>query len=86
MHRLALLMLPLILAACSEVVAEREGTFRFEGEDYRAVTRTLEVNGRTFDRRVVYYDFNAISCSATDDVDCEAAMRAGPLNRNTWDR
>ncbi len=74
MVRTSLLILPVILSACSQTIGTRETTFNFQGETLRAEVRTYDQNGRVFDRRVVYDGVRAVSCSATDDLDCAAAI------------
>ncbi|MEO9574145.1 MAG: hypothetical protein ABJ263_18075 [Tateyamaria sp.] len=74
MVRKSLLVLPLVLSACSETIATQETTFNFQGESLRAEVRTYDQNGRVFERRVIYDGIRAVSCSATDDLDCESAI------------
>ncbi|WP_299622554.1 hypothetical protein [uncultured Tateyamaria sp.] len=64
------------LAACEEVVSEREGTFNYQGDIYRSVTREIARGDTTFERRTVYARPRPVSCSATDDLDCVAAIRS----------
>lgn len=60
------------LTACAQVVGEQEGTFEFEGQSYRAVTRQLETETGSYARRYIYVGAQRISCSATDDADCRS--------------
>ncbi|WP_299614722.1 hypothetical protein [uncultured Tateyamaria sp.] len=76
------LVFPLTLIACTEVVSEREGTFNYRGETLRAVTREYSTNGNTFTKRVIYDGNRPVSCSATDDADCRAALSYEKLDRN----
>lgn len=76
------LTLPVTLLACTEVVSEREGTFNYRGETLRAVTREYSANGNAFTKRVIYDGNRPVSCSATDDADCRAALSYEQLDRN----
>ncbi|APX10789.1 hypothetical protein [Tateyamaria omphalii] len=77
-----ILALSLALAACTEVVSEQDTTFTYRGDVYRAVIRDYDANGRTFTKRVVYDGNRAVSCSATDDLDCAAAISYERLDSN----
>jgi len=74
MIKRTLLILPFVLSACSETIDTRQTTFNFRGETLRAEVRTYDQNGRVFERRVIYDGIRAVSCSATDDLDCESAI------------
>ncbi|WP_299769928.1 hypothetical protein [uncultured Tateyamaria sp.] len=69
-------------AACTEITAEREGTFEYRGDTLRAVTRDYSANGRTFTKRVIYDGPRRVSCSATDDLDCRAAISYERMDSN----
>ncbi|WP_299550542.1 hypothetical protein [uncultured Tateyamaria sp.] len=72
----------LTAAACTEITAEREGTFEYRGDTLRAVTRDYSANGRTFTKRVIYDGNRSVSCSATDDLDCRGAISYERLDSN----
>ncbi len=71
----AIFLVALSLAACSQTVSETEGTFVYEGRTYAAVTREFaRSDGSTFERRSIRYGGRFVTCSATDDLDCRAAI------------
>ncbi|WP_299375737.1 hypothetical protein [uncultured Tateyamaria sp.] len=76
MKRTLIVLMALALAGCEDVVSEQEGSFLYDGETYRAVTRQYVRNGSTFERRVIYSRPQPVTCSATDDLDCIGAMRS----------
>ena len=63
------------VTACTETVSETRDTFTYRGKEYTALTRTYSTDGRSYERRVIIDGTNRISCSATDDRDCIAAIR-----------
>ncbi|WP_299732390.1 hypothetical protein [uncultured Tateyamaria sp.] len=69
------LIAALCLAGCAEVVEERESTFTYQGETYRAVIRTFETENGGFTKRYIYSRPHPVSCSVTDDLDCRSAIR-----------
>ena len=71
---LFLMMMPFSLSA--KTISETEGTFVFEGQTYRSVTRVFERrNGSTYTRRSIRVGSRNVTCSATDDRDCTLAIR-----------
>ncbi|MEM6374165.1 MAG: hypothetical protein AAF727_15510 [Pseudomonadota bacterium] len=84
MLRISVLVLPLALAACSDTLSTRDTTFMYQGEVLRAEIRTYDQNGRVFDRRVIEDGIRSVSCSATDDRDCDAALRERRSNRDRF--
>jgi len=62
------------IAACSEVVNEVEGTFVYKGQTLRSVEREFATENGTFKKRYIYSKPRTVSCSATDDADCVAAI------------
>lgn len=71
----AFFLVALSVAACTETVSETESTFVFEGRTYAAVTREFaRSDGSTFERRSIRYGGRFVTCSATDDLDCRAAI------------
>ncbi|MEL6450126.1 MAG: hypothetical protein AAFQ19_02620 [Pseudomonadota bacterium] len=70
------------LAACAEVVSEREGVFVYRGDTLRAVTRTFSTGDGSFTKRYIYSRPRTVSCSATDDLDCVAAIRESRIDSN----
>lgn len=83
--RIALLsIVALSLAACVDTVNEQEGTFVYNGQSYRAVTREYaRSDGSTYSRRSIAYGVRFVTCSATDDLDCNAAIQNA---RSDFDR
>lgn len=76
----ALLMLG--AAACTEVVSRENTTFSYRGDLYRAEIREYATGSTTFTKRVIYDGNTPISCSATDDLDCAAAISYERLDSN----
>lgn len=73
MFRVSVVFVALLgLTACAQVVGEQEGTFVFEGETYRSVTRQFQTENGSYARRYIYVGAQRISCSATDDADCRS--------------
>ncbi|WP_108835296.1 hypothetical protein [Tateyamaria sp. Alg231-49] len=63
------------LSACAQTVGEIEGTFVYNGQSYRSVERQFVSNDRSYSRRYISVGARSVSCSATDDLDCNAAIR-----------
>ena len=82
MRLLLVFTLPLSLMACVEVVSEQEGTFEYRGKTLRAVKREFSNGDRTFTKRIIYDQNRPVSCSATDDLDCRAALSYERLDSN----
>ncbi|MEL7133084.1 MAG: hypothetical protein AAGK77_11790 [Pseudomonadota bacterium] len=81
--RLALSFIVLAsLMACTEVVSTQDSTFTYRGDTYRAEIREYSTGGSTFTKRVVYDGTTPVSCSATDDADCAAAISYERLDSN----
>ncbi|MEO0380245.1 MAG: hypothetical protein AAF252_08225 [Pseudomonadota bacterium] len=72
---IAVFVVLLGLTACAQVVSEQEGTFEFEGQSYRAVTRQFETENGSYARRYIFVGAQRISCSATDDADCRSNIQ-----------
>ncbi|MEQ3708319.1 MAG: hypothetical protein ABNH38_16485 [Tateyamaria sp.] len=70
-----LLIVVLGLSACAETVGEIEGTFVYNGQIYRSVERQFVSGNRNYSRRYISVGTRSVSCSATDDLDCNAAIR-----------
>ena len=69
------ILISLSLAACAETASEQQGIFVYSGRTYSAVTREFVRNdGSTYSRRSINYGGHFVSCSATDDLDCRAAI------------
>jgi hypothetical protein len=62
------------ITACSELVNEGEGTFVYKGQTLRSVEREFATENGTFKKRYIYSKPHTVSCSATDDADCVAAI------------
>ncbi|WP_223422375.1 hypothetical protein [Tateyamaria pelophila] len=75
--RIAVLFLVVLsLAACAETANQTEGTFVYNGRALPTVTREFVRNdGTTFERRSIQLGGRSVTCSATDDQDCVAAIR-----------
>lgn len=71
-----------LLLACTEVVSRQDTTFTYRGDVYRAEIREYSTGNSTFTKRVVYDGAKPISCSATDDLDCAAAISYERLDSN----
>lgn len=63
------------LSACAQTVGEIEGTFVYQGDTYRSVERQFQTDTRSYSRRYITIGARTVSCSATDDLDCNAAIR-----------
>lgn len=82
MRIVALFVVSLALAACVQTASETPGTFVFEGRSFDTVTREfVRSDGSTFQRRSIRYGSRFVSCSATDDRDCEGAIRDARAQR-----
>ncbi len=68
------LIAAIFLTGCAEVTSEREGTFTYRGETFRSVIRTFETENGGFSKRYVYSRPHTVSCSVTDDRDCNSAI------------
>lgn len=80
----AFFLVALSLAACTETVNETEGTFVYNGRTYATVTREFaRSDGSTFERRSIRYGGRFVTCSATDDLDCRAAINDVRANRDS---
>ena len=76
MNRIAALLIVLLgLSACAQTVGETEGVFVYNGTTYRSVERQFVSDNRSFSRRYISVGARTVSCSATDDLDCNAAIR-----------
>ncbi len=62
------------LSACAEVVSETGDTFTFRGEVFRSTIRDFETPNGTFSKRYIFSRPHPVSCSVTDDRDCETAI------------
>ena len=71
-----LFLVILSMAACVETARQTEGTFVYNGRTLPSVTREFVRNdGTTFERRSIQLGARSVTCSATDDQDCVAAIR-----------
>ena len=70
-----ILIVGLGLSACAETVGEIEGTFIYNGQSYRSVERQFVSGDRSYSRRYISIGSRSVSCSATDDLDCNGAIR-----------
>lgn len=64
----------LALAACAEVTNETQGTYTYRGTTYPVVTRTFQTENGSYSRRSVRVKSQFVTCSATDDRDCDAEI------------
>jgi len=70
------LLIVFSLSACAETASETPSSFTYQGTTYPAVLREfVRSDGSTYQRRVVSYGSGKVSCSATDDLACVAAIR-----------
>ncbi|WP_299046046.1 hypothetical protein [uncultured Tateyamaria sp.] len=79
---LSALILLAATGACTQIVSEQDTTFTYRGDTYRAVIRDYSSGSQSFTKRVVYDGNKPISCSATDDLDCAAAISYERLDSN----
>lgn len=70
------------LIACTEIVSTQDTTFSYRGDTFRAEIREYSTGSSTFTKRVVYDGRTPVSCSATDDLDCAAAISYERLDSN----
>ena len=76
MNRLVPILIVIFgLSACAQMVGEIEGTFVYNGKTYRSVERQFVSDNRSFSRRYISVGARTVSCSTTDDLDCNAAIR-----------
>lgn len=76
MRILALLLMMMPFSVCAKTISETAGTFVYDGQTYRSVTRVFERrNGSKYARRSIRVGSRNVTCSATDDKDCILAIR-----------
>ena len=68
----------LALAACAQPQNETEGTYDYEGQSYRMTTEQITQDGKTFSQRTIYVGVTPVTCSATDDLDCDGKIEDLP--------
>lgn len=70
----------LTVSACAEVVSESKSTYRYRGQTLPVVVRTFQTENGSYSRRSIRFRGKFVTCSATDDRDCDAQLARSNLS------
>ncbi|MEO9684350.1 MAG: hypothetical protein ABJR46_15595 [Tateyamaria sp.] len=66
-----LLATAITLTACAETTSETQSTYSYLGRTYPVVERSFQSANGSYSRRFINVGGFRVSCSATDDRDCD---------------